>query len=411
MISGRKRRHGLFEAYGFAWGCCAVDRNSMEVLPALPDPLRTEVATDQEAIKRDILLSSSFSGHTLTLLNGRSVRKPAKWGRKVLLRTAAFAPWLHDHNALFMGGGAHPFLSPANVRAGAAWSPEQRAALARLTDPLAHAWTNDQAFRLDLRFETPSEFAKLHAAVRVLLPVLPALTAASPVLEGRDAGYQSARLQARLSAFDRAPALIGPFVPEAVFDQESHDREVLVPIARAAASSDRQQGLDPLALNARAATVDFERGVLTIHAVDGQESPSTNMAVAEFIIAVLKALVSGRWVSTYLQRAWSAEDLRAILLDTIRDGDSATLSSGDHLLMFGLMKQGEMPALKLWQHLFVELYSDLSDNARQHIGTILEHGTLATRLRNRIGSSFEQDAIRTAYRGMAECFAADRAFV
>ncbi len=410
MNTGLKRRHGLFEAYGFAWECCAVDRNTLDVLP-VPDMTLTEGASEQGSTKRDILLAPSFNAHTLRLLNGRSVRKPAKWGRKVLLRTATFAPWLHDHNALFMGGGAHPFLSPGSVQAGIGWSLEQREALARLTDIGGHAWINDQAFRLDLRFETPSEFAKLHAAVRVLLPVLPALTAASPVLEGRDAGCQSARLQAKLQAFGQAPALIGPFVPEAVFDQESHDREVLVPIARAAANSDRRQGLDPVSLNARAATVDFERGVLSIHAVDGQESPSVNMAVAEIIIAVLKALVNGRWVSTYLQRAWSAEDLRAIMLDTIRDGDGATLSSGDHLLMFGLMKQGEMPALKLWQHLFVELYSDLSDNARQHVGTILEHGTLATRLRKRIGPTFEQDAIRKAYRSMAECFAADRAFV
>ena len=103
-------------------------------------------------------------------------------------------------------------------------------------------------------------------------------------------------------------------------------------------------------------------------------------------------------------------DLLAILLNTIKEGDRSVISNRDYLVMFGLLKQERMPALKLLQCLFVDLYGDLSANARQHIGMVLEHGCLASRILARTGKRPSHERIRSAYADLAVCCKEDRPF-
>lgn len=407
----RKRRHPLFDAYGFAVGYAVVDRKTLEVLPIADELLAVAQPEPAEGAKRDLEILPGIAAHAIGFRNSRSMRKPAKWGRKLATRTGLLSAVLEKHNAMLLPGGAHPFYLPArDAKPGNGMDAGARAVCEQIFDLRGHGWSNDQPLRLDVRFDKASEFSKLHAAVRLLLPIIPGLTAASPIREGSLTGLHDARLEAHLLAHERVPELTGAFVPEAVFEQEDHDREILVPIAQALAKCDPDHVLDPLAMNARGATTNFERGAMSIHVIDAQECASANMAVAELLITVLKALVTGRWVSTYLQRAWSVDDLQAMLMNTIKDGDKTVISNGDYLLMFGLLKQGRMPVIKLWQHLFVELYGDLSANARQHIGHILEHGTLAARIMNAVGKRPSAERIRTTYTAMAQCLAADKSF-
>ncbi|MCC6541080.1 MAG: glutamate--cysteine ligase, partial [Flavobacteriales bacterium] len=145
--------------------------------------------------------------------------------------------------------------------------------------------------------------------------------------------------------------------------------------------------------------------------IDIQECPSADLAIAEMIVAVLKALTTGRWVSTYLQRAWSEDDLLPLFLQVIKDAGNARIANRDYLLMFGRMKQERMTARELWQLLFVELYGDLSDGCRQHMAHILEHGCLAARIVRHTGKEPTADKVRSVYRELANCLHEDRPFV
>ncbi len=411
MPAQGNRRNALFEAYGFGVHYAVVDKTTLAVVPVPGELLAAARPDPTPGTKRDVEAIAGIAAHAIEIRNERSMRKPAKWGRKITARIAALSSLLERHQALLLPGGAHPLYVPA--RDGAAHAAQDRGprtTYARLFDMDAHGWSNDGSLRLDIRFDKPSDFSKLHAAVRLLLPIIPGLTAASPILEGRPTGSQSARLEAYFAAREGFPALVGGWIPEAVFDQEEHDREILVPIAQALASYDRDGSLDPTLLNARAATVNFDRGILSLHVLDAQESASANMAVAEFIITVLKAMVAGRWVSTYLQRAWSVDDLHAILASTIKDGDEALITNADYQLMFGLMKQGHMPVIKLWQQLFVEVYGDLSTNARSHVAHILEHGTLARRILRATGDSPSPATIHDVYTTLAKHLPTDTSY-
>jgi hypothetical protein len=87
------------------------------------------------------------------------------------------------------------------------------------------------------------------------------------------------------------------------------------------------------------------------------------------------------------------------------------IANRDYLLMFGLMKQDHMHVGKLWQHLFVELYGELSENCRQHVGHILEHGCLASRILKRTGRTPSHDDLVRVYRELADCLQEDRQLV
>ena len=47
-----------------------------------------------------------------------------------------------------------------------------------------HGWANLQSMHINLPFASDVEFARLHAAFGWLLPILPALAASSPIVDG-----------------------------------------------------------------------------------------------------------------------------------------------------------------------------------------------------------------------------------
>ena len=92
-----------------------------------------------------------------------------------------------------MPSGMHPWMQPA--RETRLW-PHESGPIHRAYDALfdcrRHGWANLQSMHVNLPFGedlTPDgEFARLHAAVRLVLPLLPALAASTPHHNGCHAG-------------------------------------------------------------------------------------------------------------------------------------------------------------------------------------------------------------------------------
>src|SRR5690606_39942565 len=83
-------------------------------------------------------------------------------------------------------------------------------------------WSNVQSTHLNLPFYDDQEFARLHAAVRLLLPILPALCASTPVLNGKFTGSFDTRLKYYKSNQNRIPSIAGKIIPEAVFSRRNY---------------------------------------------------------------------------------------------------------------------------------------------------------------------------------------------
>lgn len=379
----RKRLPALFDAFGFTAETSIHDAGLRHLLPIAPDiAALTLPPTSRQHPERQDLGIDAVSASAIQVSSRRAAKRPANWVRKLNALHASLTPALEAHEATLLPGPS-PF---------APWTQD--------TD---RPTSFTSGLRLDLHFAREADFGRLHAAVRMVLPLLPALSASTPFRDGRATGFHSARVRACIDLYDHHPERVGAFVPEPVFDPNDHDREVLGPIARAAGNDKRGDGHDPQALNLRSATAHLDQGIISIHGIDAQENPAADMAVTEFAIAVLRALVAGRWSSNYLQRAWSSEDLMSVKLTTIRDGSRATIANRDYLFMLGMLKQEQVLVSELLKHLFVELYGELSENARGHVGLIIEQGCLAARMLAKAGKRPGTERIRGICAQLAAC--------
>jgi carboxylate-amine ligase len=405
-----KKQYKLFEVTGIELEYMVVDRDTLKVLPIV-DKLFEDVtgAITSDVERGDVEWSNELVSHVVELKTAKPTKKIPAFRKKFHADVKAINAVLAKRNAMLLPGAAHPFMDPFTETV--IWPHEYNEVYAlynRIFDCRGHGWSNLQSTHLNLPFANDDEFSKLHAAIRLLLPIIPALSASSPILDGKPTGFLDSRMEAYLHHQEKLPELMGSLIPEAVFSQEDYYREIFSPIAQAMAPFDTENVMDHHFANSRGAIARFDRGAIEIRVIDIQECPAADLAIAELIVAVLKALTSGRWVSSYLQRAWSEHDLLPLFVQVIKDAGSTVIANRDYLLMFGLMKQDHMSAHKLWQHLFVELYGELSENCRQHVGHILEHGCLASRILRRTGKTPSHQVLVDVYRELANCLQEDR---
>jgi gamma-glutamyl:cysteine ligase YbdK (ATP-grasp superfamily) len=80
----------------------------------------------------------------------------------------------------------------------------------RIFDCRGHGWSNLQSMHINLPFSNDEEFGRLHAAMRMILPLLPALAASSPLVEGKLTGLMDTRVDVYRTNARRIPRAVGP---------------------------------------------------------------------------------------------------------------------------------------------------------------------------------------------------------
>ena len=323
---------------------------------------------------------------------------------------------LRPLGARLMPAAMHPWMNPFGEMK--LWphdySPVYEA-FNRIFDCRGHGWANLQSVHLNLPFADDAEFARLHAAIRLLLPILPAVAASSPMMDGRLTGLMDNRLDVYQSNARKAPAVSGRVIPEPVYSRADYERVILNAIYQELEPHDPEGTLRYEWANARGAIARFDRNAIEIRVLDVQECPAADIALCTAIAGVLQATVGQRWSETYTQQAWAVEPLRAIFLDCVRDADAAVITDSAYLRAFGLNAE-QATAGELWSHLIActRPVSDEDDDARLPIEFILHHGSLARRLtralvghdlpRTRLaGVDLDRDRVSAVYRSLCDC--------
>jgi gamma-glutamyl:cysteine ligase YbdK (ATP-grasp superfamily) len=283
----------------------------------------------------------------------------------------------------------------------------------RIFDCRGHGWANLQSCHLNLPFAGDEEFGRLHAAIRLLLPILPALAASSPVMDGRLSGLLDSRLQVYRDNQKRIPLIAGRVIPEPVFTRRDYQEQILQPIYRAIAPFDEEGILQDEWLNSRGAIARFQRQTIELRTLDVQECPQADLAIAAAIIACLKALVQERWQPWAAQKAWPVEPLAEILTATIRDGEQALIDDPSYLAQFGLAG-APIGAGELWSHLVAILAEEQPEVITAHLPalrTILGQGPLARRICRALGKAPTRSRLGEVYSELSDCLAAGRLFL
>ncbi len=399
----------LFGAYGIELEYMIVDRRTLSVLP-IADRLLCDAkgAPTNECRHGPLSWSNELAAHLIEIKTTRPVRTLRGVESILHAGVRAINRRLRKHNAILMPGAAHPWMDP--VRDCRLWphnGGEIYRAFHRVFNCRGHGWVNLQSCHFNLPFRGAHEFGRLHAAIRILLPLLPALAASSPILEGRATGWLDTRMREYRNNCRRIPSVTASVVPEPVFTPRAYREEILAPMYRDIAPMDSTGLLQEEWLNARGAIARFERNTIEIRVLDVQECPLADCALLEFIAAVLKALVREQWSGRSAQQGAETAYLSDLLDRTSQIGGAAPIRNRDFATLFD--QRDARTVHDLLRGLFERSKSALSAPHRRAISFILRHGTLAERIRTACGGRIEQN-MRKIYATLCSCLETNRLF-
>jgi glutamate---cysteine ligase / carboxylate-amine ligase len=310
----------LFEGFGVEIEWMIVDAETLDIRPAADAVLGDDGEVDRGAMA----WSNELVLHVLEAkTNGPAASLEglaAVFHREVLEAERRLAP----RGCRLLSGAAHPWMDPE--RETRIWPHEYTEvyrAFDRIFGVRGHGWANLQSTHLNLPFSGDADFAALHQAIRLVLPLIPALSAASPVLDGVVQPNLDERMERYRTNANRVPSVSGGVVPEPVASRRAYEEEVLGRIYRDMEPLDPSGVLRHEWVNARGAIARFDRGAIEIRVIDAQESPAMDLAVVELTVAAVRRLVDAAGHAP-LDGPPTGE-LRALLADTVKEADRASL--------------------------------------------------------------------------------------
>jgi carboxylate-amine ligase len=406
---------GLFGAYGVEIEYMIVDRDTLAVKPIADEVLLAALSLPGAVLPEDedpahpgsvqlgeITWSNELTLHVLELkTSGPAASLDGLAGvfhHSVMQANSLLA----KHNAMLLPGGMHPSMNPdREMKLWPHGYNEVYQAFNRIFDCRGHGWANLQSTHLNLPFASDEEFGKLHAAVRLVLPIIPAVSAASPMMDGALTGVLDNRLEVYRHNAKRVPVTSGHVVPEPVFTREDYDREIFQQIYKAFEPLDPAGILRDEWCNSRGAIARFGRGTIEVRVIDCQECPRADLAVVSLIARTIRALVEGAFGNAEELKAWAVQPLYDLLLTVIRAGERADISNAQYLRVFGVSTPG-MTAGDLWKHIDAKLTTMGRGDPQtaSALNVILHQGTLATRLVPRLAAG-----VTPALAELASCLA------
>ncbi|WP_372798448.1 glutamate-cysteine ligase family protein [Pontiella sp.] len=396
----------LFEGYGVELEYMIADRQSLniaslaaEVLAAVGGPWTREVERGPLAWSNELTL------HVIELKTNGPAAGLDGLHRLFQQDIEAINKLLDPSAAVLLPTAMHPWLKPDEEAQ--LWQQEDAeiyTALDRIFGCTGHGWKNLQSAHLNLPFYDEAEFVQLHAAIRLILPLIPALAASSPFMDGgRGFGALDNRAVVYQNHCRSFPQAMGLVIPEPVGSIGQYHEVVLQPIYDALKPHDPEGVLAYDWINARGAITRFDRQTIEIRLVDVQECPLADLAIAQLIARSIQKLIAR--VPADPDTALSSARLHGILQQTIQDAQDARIDDADYLCLLGL-PDTPCSAGAVWQHL-LSTAGGFDPEQEQAAENILRFGTLASRMRNRVSESAE-GGTPALYRTLADCLALGR---
>lgn len=401
----------LFEGYGVEIEYMIVDRTSLQIKPLVPKLLKRAAGEIADHISGVTSWSNEIVAHVLEIKNTAP-------HFDITDLTSIFAEQIKTINqqlavdqAMLLPSGSHPFMDPntqSHIWSHAPeWSPVYEA-YHRIFGIHAHGFANVQSVHLNLPFANDEEFEKLHAAIRIILPILPALAASSPILNSQRTSYLDSRLIEIINSHQAIPLACGDFIPESISSADEYYQRILQPLYEQIASQDPDGLLQFEWLNNRAARPMFDRMAIEIRILDPQECPAADIAICEFISAILKTLIS---MPLSTQISYPTASLTPILWQATQSGLDTPLDT-DYLRLLGINSTSTQTIRQALQTLHDRLISEhtLSSASSHYLQNILDHGNLAQRILAAIDSSSSPTIFNDTYHHLGQCLATDSFF-
>ncbi|MEJ2146411.1 MAG: glutamate-cysteine ligase family protein [Acidobacteriota bacterium] len=403
---------GLFEGFGVELEYMIVRRSDLAVAPVADEVLKAAAGSIVSEVELGALAwCNELVLHVIELkTNGPA---PSLEGLAEEFQTGVrrVNEILGPLDCRLLPTAMHPWMDP--LRETRLWPHEYSAVYEsynRIFGCQGHGWSNLQSLHMNLPWKDADEFGRLHAAIRLVLPVLPALAASSPIYEGRVTGLADNRLAMYRLNQRRIPLIAGAVVPEPIFSPDEYRERILKRIYRKIAAFDPDRILQHEWLNSRGAIARFDRQTFEIRVLDIQEAPTADLAMYALIVEVLKALTEERWSAYGVQKRWPVEPLVEILEGTIVGGGEAMIRNVSYLETLGISDTPALSGRDLWRRLAGRLAREGRLDDWPILGRWLEMTDLAGRIIGAVGNGRSRRRLESVYRKLADCLEEGKLF-
>lgn len=391
-----------FEVCGIELEYMIVDRDTLDVRPWADKLLQAaagELTSDY--VDGPITWSNELALHVIELKTTEPVRSLVGVADQFQQSVRHLNDVAAQFNACLLPTGMHPWMDPdRELRLWPHDSSVIYEAFNRIFDCRGHGWANLQSMHINLPFGNAEEFGRLHAAIRLLLPLLPGLACSSPIASGRLTGFLDYRMEVYRQNSAKIPQVAGVIVPEPVFHPDDYHQQIFQPMFRAIAPYDPEGILQYPFLNARGAIARFDRGSIEIRVIDTQEHPAADLAIASLVVEILQQLTAETWTPYTSQRQLSTDGLASVFRAALRDGEQAVIEDSHYLQQFG-WNGGPCTLQTLWRHLLASAVGSPQGLSgwgghtstqpvvdRQPLDRIVQQGPLARRILAATGTNF-----------------------
>lgn len=409
----RKPLH-IFQAFGVELEYMIVDKNTLDIKPIADELLKAAAGKYVDEFENGtVSWSNELVRHVIELKCTQPMADLWKLGQDFAANVNQINQLLSRFDAKLMPSAAHPWMNPAEETQ--LWpygNKEIYETYDRIFNCKGHGWSNLQSTHINLPFTGDEEFAKLHAAIRLLMPIMPALTASSPILESQYTGKLDKRLDYYQQNQKRIPEITGRVIPEQAFSQADYQRMIYDPITQAAQPFDKSNVLEAVWLNSRGAIARFDRGSIEIRILDIQESPIADLAILNLIIHVLKLLVEGKLITLKEQQQWTINPLYDIFQSVIQDAENTSVENAEYLRIFQ-WKGNTVKAKQLWLHLYKMVQAHYPETIHPWtatLDTILLRGSLGSRILTLADGIYTRENLKLIYSELCDCLEGNETF-
>jgi gamma-glutamyl:cysteine ligase YbdK (ATP-grasp superfamily) len=241
----------------------------------------------------DFTFGKEMQLHVMEIKANQPFKTPYEFEKTMQIAISTLNQIVQKHGAKLLGTGMHPLL---NLQETGIWSHYHKKIYqqyGKIFDLNQHGWLNIQSFHLNLPFQREADAIQIHNQLANLIAYLPAISASSPIYEGKNGSDIDNRLQFYKLNQKEIPSISGEIIPEYATSVSQYKRDVIERYSQDLAIL----GADKTLLhrewvNSRGVIFRFDRCALEVRVMDEQECIKSDVALACFVRAALRGCIA-----------------------------------------------------------------------------------------------------------------------
>jgi len=234
--------------------------------------------------------------HVMEIKPNMPFRSPENFEETMHAAVLTLTDFLESkYKACLLGAGMHPLLKLEET---GVWPHRHRKiyqAYSKVFNLNQHGWLNIQSFQLNIPYSNQENAILMHNLLSEICAYLPAISASSPVYEGKFGENVDNRLYFYMLNQKEVSSVTGDVIPEYVSSFEQYEKEIIGRYSLDLAHA----GVDECLLfkdwvNSRGVIFRCDRKAIEIRVMDEQECVKSDVALSCFIRALLRGLMENK---------------------------------------------------------------------------------------------------------------------